>query len=181
MRRLLRLLVLGSFAVELLLAEGWLRLVRGSSVLDLLLGGPNLGTALAAGAALAAGLALASRVFFSTFASRIARELFIPVFGSATPGDVALLALLPGLAEEALFRGTVQPEIGLLASSLVFGLLHSGLCRPLLPYGLWAAGVGALLGALYLATGNLWAPVAAHALTNAAGVLWVRRLAASGP
>lgn len=177
LRRLILRVVLGSFVVELLLAEAWLRLARDSSVVGLLLQPTGLVPSLLAGLALGAAVALASRFFFSTFARRLTEDLFVPLFGHTARGDVALLSLLPGLGEEILFRGVLQPEIGLLAASLVFGLMHSGLSRRLLPYGLWATVVGALLGSLYLATGNLWGCIAAHALTNAAGISWVRRLA----
>ncbi len=168
----------GSLLVELLLAEAWLRLARQSSVAAVLLNGSNLGASLAAGLLLALVVALASRYYFSTFSRQILQELFVPFLGSTPRSAVLLLSLLPGLGEELLFRGVLQPEIGLPAASLVFGLMHSGLSRRLLSYGLWATLVGALLGGLYLATGNLWGSIAAHALVNAAGVAWVRQLAA---
>jgi len=56
----------------------------------------------------------------------------------------------------------LQHEVGIVAASAVFGLLH-----PLgLAYVVWAAGVGAGLGALFLATGSLLAPAAAHGVYN---------------
>ena len=42
------------------------------------------------------------------------------------------------------------------------------------PYGLYAAGVGGLLGGLLVVTGSLRAPVFAHALNNLVGVLALR-------
>lgn len=170
-------LAVGSFVAELTLAEGWLRLARGGSVTDLLLQGGNLLPAVAIGLLLAVAIAVSSRTFFARFTPDLLRNIFVPILGHASPGDVVLLALLPGLGEEMLFRGTVQPEIGLAAASVVFGLLHSGFSRELLPYGVWATVVGAVLGALYTATGNLWGCIAAHSLVNAMGALWLRRLA----
>lgn len=177
LRGALLALVIASFAVELMLSEVWLRWARSSTLLELLLLPQGLGRSLAAGLILGIALALASRVFFATFARELTEELFVPVFGGTTPGDLALLSLLPGLGEEILFRGVLQPEIGLVPASLVFGLMHSGLSRRLLPYGLWATVVGALLGSLYLWSGNLWGCIAAHALVNALGIWWIRRLA----
>jgi membrane protease YdiL (CAAX protease family) len=49
------------------------------------------------------------------------------VFGalSATALGIALLAVVPGLAEEILFRGALQPRIGLLATALLFTSTHT--------------------------------------------------------
>jgi membrane protease YdiL (CAAX protease family) len=170
-------LTVGSLAAELILAEGWLRLARGRDVTELLAQTDNLVPALAVGLLLAVAIALGSRAYFSHFTPGLIRELFVPILGHTTPTEVALLALLPGLGEELLFRGSIQPEIGLLGASLIFGVLHSGFSRDLLPYGVWATVVGAVLGALYMATGNLWGCIAAHSLVNAMGALWLSRLA----
>ncbi|MGH8619693.1 MAG: CAAX prenyl protease-related protein [Burkholderiales bacterium] len=53
----------------------------------------------------------------------------------------------------------------LIVSSLLFGVEHS----------MWFAGIlaGLAYGWLYLRSGNLWVPVAAHALTNLLLGLWV--------
>jgi len=49
------------------------------------------------------------------------------VFGalSATALGIALLAVVPGLSEEILFRGALQPRIGLLATALLFTSTHT--------------------------------------------------------
>lgn len=174
LRRVIVRLTLGTFAVELILAEGWLRIARGRSVVDLLLQTDNAVPALVAGLLLAVAIALASRTFFSRFTPGLIRDLFVPILGHATLAEIASLSVLPGLGEELLFRGTIQPEIGLIGASLVFGILHSGFSRELLPYGAWATVVGAVLGGLYLATGSLWGCIVAHALINAMGALWLR-------
>src|SRR3989454_3278679 len=73
-----------------------------------------------------------------------------------------VLALCSAVSEELLFRGVLQREVGIVAASAVFGLLH-----PLgIAYVLWAATVGAGLGALFVLTGSLAAPVAAHGIYN---------------
>jgi membrane protease YdiL (CAAX protease family) len=85
--------------------------------------------------------------------------------------EVLVLALCSAISEEAFFRGVLQPEIGLVAASVLFGLLH-----PLGPaYVLWAGTVGAGLGVLYLATGSLLAPVAAHGTYNLVALSYLRR------
>ncbi len=176
LQRMIRPFLIGSFIVELLLAAAWLRLVRQSSLLELLRA-PGWEISLALGIPLGIAISLATRLYFSQFATGLIREMFVPLFGRVSNTDVALLAIMPALGEEILFRGVVQPEIGLIAASLLFGLLHSGFSRQLLPYGVWSTAVGLLLGGLYLATGSLWGSIAAHALVNALDALWVRKLA----
>ena len=84
--------------------------------------------------------------------------------------DIIWLGLLPGMSEELLFRGVMLPAVGLnatgvIASSLLFGILHlSG--RQQWPYVIWATAVGLLLGFSALATGNLLVPIVAHIVTN---------------
>ena len=44
---------------------------------------------------------------------------------SGGPWGIAALALLPGFCEEVLFRGALQPRLGLLATSLLFAAIHT--------------------------------------------------------
>jgi hypothetical protein len=89
-----------------------------------------------------------------------------------------LLALASGVAEEAFFRGAVQPRVGLLVASLLFGAAHFVPRRELLPWSLSALAAGLGLGLLFEATGNLVAPVVAHATLNAVNLRWLAREAA---
>ncbi|TME98935.1 MAG: CPBP family intramembrane metalloprotease [Chloroflexi bacterium] len=45
--------------------------------------------------------------------------------GLGGPAGIAALALLPGICEEVLFRGALQPRLGLLATSLLFAAIHT--------------------------------------------------------
>ena len=96
-----------------------------------------------------------------------------PLVRQASLGELLLGAAMAGFSEELFFRGLLQPEIGLPAASLVFGLLH-GPSRGLWPLAVWAAGAGALLGLVYSATGNLLLPTLVHAFYDAAALLYVR-------
>lgn len=80
---------------------------------------------IAAGLALGAGLILASRVWTSRSAAgrQLARELGALVAGVST-AQALLLAALSGIAEEASFRGALQPRVGWPAASLLFALAH---------------------------------------------------------
>ncbi|MEI6267834.1 MAG: type II CAAX endopeptidase family protein [Methylococcaceae bacterium] len=84
--------------------------------------------------------------------------------------DLLILAAIAGIAEELLFRGVIQPWIenswgittGLIASNIVFGLVHA--VTPL--YAVLAALVGIYLGLSldYSGDRNLLIPVIIHGL-----------------
>lgn len=69
-----------------------------------------------------------------------------------------LLGLLAGVPEEILFRGAMQPVLGIVATAIIFGALHA--ITPV--YFIYAASAGALLGLLADWRGSLWAAMAAH-------------------
>ena len=100
------------------------------------------------------------------FGAALAREL-AEALGPLTLFECMALAVLSGFAEEAFFRGALQPRLGWLAASLAFGLAHYAPRRSLLPWTGFALLAGLLLGALFAATGNLVAPIAAHIAINA--------------
>lgn len=130
-------------------------------------------------------MGLAAAVAGGVTGARLAALAAWPEFRSATdasnsqvllpltsPLDVAVVSVLPALAEELLFRGALLPAVspdwrGAVVAGLVFGALHVNGGRNV-AFGAWAAAVGGVYGALFLATGNLWAPAAAHAVANAA-------------
>jgi membrane protease YdiL (CAAX protease family) len=94
------------------------------------------------------------------------------LLGRLSLAECALLAAVSGVAEEAFFRGVLQPRIGLLAAALIFGLAHFVPRRELAPWALFAVVAGLLLGILFESTGNLVAPTVAHASINAVN-LWL--------
>ena len=102
----------------------------------------------------------------SRWGEQLARAL-AAVLGRLSIRECALLAILSGVGEEAFFRGALQPQVGLVAASLLFGLAHIAPRRELLPWTLFSLAAGFLLGALFDATGNLVAPVVTHILVNA--------------
>ena len=89
------------------------------------------------------------------------------MIGKRSLRDCIVLAVASGLVEEAFFRGALQPRLGLVVASLVFGLAHFVPKRELLPWSGFAIGMGFLLGGLFIATGNLVAPVVTHVGLNA--------------
>jgi membrane protease YdiL (CAAX protease family) len=85
--------------------------------------------------------------------------------------EVMVLAVCSGISEEIFFRGVLLNDLGLAASSVLFGLLH-----PLgIAYVLWATAAGAGFGILYLATGSLVVPALAHGTYNLIALGYLRR------
>jgi len=68
--------------------------------------------------------------------------------------------------EEMLFRGGLQPLIGLVLAALLFGFSHGGWRKEMLAYAFAATISGALFGLSYWLTGDLWVPIVAHMLHN---------------
>jgi membrane protease YdiL (CAAX protease family) len=119
---------------------------------------------LGAGALVIAGsAALTAR---TRIGDALARAL-AAALGPLRTRDCVVLALLSGVAEEAFFRGALQPRVGLVWASLLFALAHLVPRRELLPWSVFSLAAGFLLGGLYAATGNLVAPVVAHFAINA--------------
>jgi membrane protease YdiL (CAAX protease family) len=126
--------------------------------------GPDLGAGLVSAVAV---IVLSRELTRRTrFGDVLARSLAHAI-GPLTRVQIALLALLSGCAEELLFRGALQPHLGLLPTSLVFGLAHFVPRRELAPWALFSVAAGLLLGGLFEWTGNLLAPIAAHIGINA--------------
>lgn len=73
-----------------------------------------------------------------------------------------IFGLLAGIPEEILFRGALQPVLGLVITSIIFGALHAITWA----YFVYATVAGVLLGVLAAGTGGLWAPVAAHTVID---------------
>jgi membrane protease YdiL (CAAX protease family) len=115
-------------------------------------------------------------------------EKFTSALLSETSAGVFLLnflmiAILPALFEELLFRGVIQrlaarmfnsAHLGILLSGLIFGFIHGQVFR-FLPI----AVLGILLGYLYWWTRNLWFPILGHFFHNGIQVV-VYYLAARG-
>jgi membrane protease YdiL (CAAX protease family) len=92
-----------------------------------------------------------------------------------TTVDALSVALLSGIAEEALLRALLQPVIGLIPAALLFALLHLVPARRLWLWPIIALVLGVLLGALYEFAGYP-AAAAAHVTINGCALLRLRVL-----
>ncbi len=138
--------------------------------------GIRWGRDLGLGIACAAAVIAASHVLTTRtrWGAALAREL-TEALGPLTLRECLALAALSGFAEEVFFRGALQPRLGWLGASLVFGFAHIAPRRSLWPWTGFALIAGGLLGGLFEVTGNLVAPIAAHAAINAVNLRLLSR------
>jgi membrane protease YdiL (CAAX protease family) len=130
----------------------------------------------AAGLAAALVLVVASRQWSArTRAGAALSRALAAALQGLGPGQILVLALSSGIAEEAFFRGALQPAVGLVAASGLFGLAHLAPRRELWSWAPASALAGLALGALFETTGNLLAPVVAHVAVNALNLRWLIR------
>ena len=105
---------------------------------------------------------------------RLYRESLRPLFGGVGAADAVVISVAAGIGEELLFRGVLQPEVGLVLASVIFGVLHMGGTGTLV-FGCWVAVMGAVMGGVAVWTGGLLAPIVCHALYDAAALTYIRR------
>jgi membrane protease YdiL (CAAX protease family) len=168
-----------TFYLAVILAGcGLIALHRGAEAIPALVLGPGAGWSALAGTLVAAGALLTThagfhRVHWMRRLARVVRRFFGPL----SAGQAAGLGLLTGVAEEVLFRGGLQPLLGLTVTSLLFGFLH--VLPPLRrnwPWTAFAIAMGFLLGAITEATGNLTGAVVAHVAVNTVNLGRIGRL-----
>jgi membrane protease YdiL (CAAX protease family) len=135
-----------------------------------------------AGLSLVLGLALAVLLVASTriaverwqWARRLHADLR-PVAKNLTLPSIVIIATLSSLGEELFFRGFLTPFTGgIFIQAILFGLAHqvSGPSRWV--WVTWASVVGLCLGAIFVLTGSLIGPIAAHAIANAYNLMFLR-------
>lgn len=127
------------------------------------------------GVVFASAIILSTRIAVARFqwARRLHRDLR-PVARDLSAGQILLLAGLSSLGEELLFRGLLTPVAGVVISSVLFGLAHQMKGPSRWVWAAWATGVGLGLGAIFALTGSLVGPLLAHAIVNAANLLYLR-------
>jgi uncharacterized protein len=89
--------------------------------------------------------------------------------------EIAAVALLSGIVEETFFRGAIQPVLGLIPTSLLFGIAHFVPRKQLLPWSACAVLAGFVMGCLFELTHNLFPAILAHSATNFVLILILNR------
>ena len=123
---------------------------------------------------------------------RVLDDLIVPMFKNCTWLELAAISLLAGLGEELLFRGVFQAAmvewtgdvlphspaaamvgnwIALVGVAILFGLLHAVNAA----YAVLATLMGMYLGWLWLVTGNLAVPIAAHGVYDFLALAYILR------
>lgn len=90
-----------------------------------------------------------------------------------TTTDAVCVAVLSGIAEEALLRALLQPLIGLVPAAVLFAILHVVPDRRLWLWPVFALGSGLALGLLFDEFGYP-AAAAAHVVINGVALLRLR-------
>jgi hypothetical protein len=170
------------------LSAGWLLTVDPLATLrwtpeDLPLHGAALGWGVLAALPLLGAMLLTYRFPVGPLGGlrRLVEETMVPMFRGAGVVELALISLLAGVGEELLFRGVLQAAlagwiggplgawIAIAAASVVFGLCHA-VSRT---YFVLATLISVYLGLLFVWTGNLLAPMAAHAVYDFAALVYL--------
>lgn len=84
--------------------------------------------------------------------------------------DVFLLALFSAAGEELLFRGVLQPYLGIWFSSAIFALLHVNPNGRYSVWALWSFMASVILGYSLQVTNSLWTPILIHFFVNIIGL-----------
>ena len=126
-----------------------------------------LGTSLVMGALLAGATIVTSRVAVRTqpWARALHADLR-PAVESASGARILAIAIASGIAEELVFRGLLVPVVGVVLSSVAFGLLHQVRGRARWAWAAWATITGLLLAGIFVLTGSIAGPIAAHVAIN---------------
>jgi membrane protease YdiL (CAAX protease family) len=170
---------LGAGAFYLLLGGaglGWVRLRTGSWWPESL-PGEGWRDGLLVGIPVAAAVVVATRVLMSLMPGleSLARE-FRRLLGPIDARTALFLGLVSGVGEEIFFRGAMQPALGFIATSLLFGFIHVGPGRRYLVWTGFAVVMGFAFGGMLMATGSLLGPMVAHVGINSVNLWRIGRL-----
>ena len=123
----------------------------------------GIGAALACAAVTVAGSRWLAR---RTAWGRALREEFRRALGRLDSRQILTVSLLSGFGEDLLFRGVILAWLGRWPTSLLFGLFHFPVRRRLIPWSLFAAALGVVLGALTEWTRTIWPAILLHFAIN---------------
>lgn len=129
----------------------------------------------ALGACLGMLLAVGTRLSVPRFAW--AKNLHLelrPFVKDVSTIGIVMLALTSSLGEELLFRGLLEPWLGLWLQALLFGVLHQMAGPSRWVWAAWATVVGLLFGGIFELTGSLAGPLVAHAVVNGLNLAYLR-------
>ncbi len=158
------------YAVLALLAWGW------AGVFDIALLGETSPSVPAVfhGFILGIGVVVLSGALYAGSRSvRRSSEILEQFLRGTTVLGAVWLALISGFAEEVMFRGALFGQLGLIGTSIFFGLCHFVPLRAFWWYPIYAAFAGYLFGVLRGSSGSVWPCVVAHVVINGINLSWL--------
>jgi membrane protease YdiL (CAAX protease family) len=134
------------------------------------------------GVAVGLGVVFLSRLAVHRFdwARRLHLD-FRGILGHLSQREIIVLALASSVGEELLFRGALQPWLGLWPQAVIFALLHIGPGLRFLPWTVSAFVVGIVFGYMFEWTGDLGGPIAAHFTINYLNLQFISRVDLPAP
>ena len=106
--------------------------------------------------------------------ARALRADLRPITHGLRDGPLLVMAVASGVGEELFFRGWLTPVLGVLLSSLAFGVLHQVRGRARWAWVVWATVMGIAFATIYELTGSLAGPMLAHVAINFANLKYLR-------
>src|SRR5690606_1865731 len=100
---------------------------------------------------------------------------FRGILGPLSAREILVLAVASSVGEELLFRGALQPIMGVWAQAIVFALLHIGPGLRFLPWTVSAFALGLVFGWMFQLTGDLGGPIVAHFAINYLNLHFIAR------
>lgn len=170
------------YAPLALISLAWIYWQGGTDALASRLVGRDPLEEIALGTAVGLGVVILARLLVRAFAkAQRLEDAFCRLLGPLPWRTILLLAIASSVGEELFFRGALQPKIGIVLTSIIFGLLHLPMEKDLLPWPLFAILMGFLLGFLYDETGAVIAPATTHFLVNLLNIAIISGRARSLP
>jgi membrane protease YdiL (CAAX protease family) len=108
----------------------------------------------------------------SSWGRSLIRDLS-PIFKDMNHKQIIALALLSGIAEEALFRSTLQPVLGLIITSILFAILHTGNKLYYAVWSIFALIFALIVGYLMLWRNGLVLTATIHVIVNLCNIKWL--------
>ena len=135
------------------------------------------GIAVSAGLGLIAALVVivGTRVTVARYAwAQLLHVELRPIARGMTFPHILLMAFFSSLGEELLFRGLLQPWLGVLPTAVIFGFCHQMPGHAKWVWVCWATAVGLVFGVIFAATGSLVGALLSHAVINAVNLMFLR-------
>jgi membrane protease YdiL (CAAX protease family) len=169
-------MVLGFYGLMSLVAVIWSSVAGHEGVFIVAETDLGLGLQVALGLGIGGGTVIASHLASERLESaRALNAWFREMLGPLSVGDVLVLAGASAVGEELLFRGAMQSSLGLVLTSIIFGLAHLPPRRELWPWTAGALAIGFAFGYTVVLTGSLLAPILAHFTINYFNLLALNR------